>query len=313
MNLVLDIALTHVRFRVRQTLVAVAGVATGVGFSIMMAALMEGSQDDFTRQLIDALPHITVIRRAPAGAAAAGRGRLRCRRDPRPHARGAPARHQESDGDHGLAGRLGAGRGRAVDQDAGAHPLRRPRRRRQRASASTRTASPRSRCWRTQMRQGTLASLYRATNAIILGDRLAEKIGARIGANITVQTSDGARINAQVVGLFHSGVRSVDEGTAYVLVKTAQILAQQTGLVNELRVRVDDPMAAHERRRSASSARPATSRCPGRRRTRTCSAPSSSATSSCTRWSAPSCWSRASAPTTSSPPSRTRRRATSPS
>jgi lipoprotein-releasing system permease protein len=59
-----------------------------------------------------------------------------------------------------------------------------------------------------------------------------------------MQTSDGARINAQVVGLFHSGVRAIDEGTSYVLVKTAQILAQQTGLVNELRVRVGDPMAA---------------------------------------------------------------------
>ena len=60
MKLVFYIALTHVRFRLRQTLVAVAGVATGVGFSIMMAALMEGSQNDFMRQLIDALPHITV-------------------------------------------------------------------------------------------------------------------------------------------------------------------------------------------------------------------------------------------------------------
>ena len=59
----------------------------------------------------------------------------------------------------------------------------------------------------TQMRGGTLTSLYRATNAIILGDRLAEKIGARIGANMTVQTSDGARLNAQVVGMFHTGVR----------------------------------------------------------------------------------------------------------
>ncbi len=88
-----------------------------------------------------------------------------------------------------------------------------------------------------QMRGATLTALYRATNAIILGDRLAEKIGARIGANITVQTSEGARINAQVVGFFHSGVRQVDESTAYVLVKTGQILAQQTGLINELRVR----------------------------------------------------------------------------
>jgi len=37
MNLILDIAWTHVRSRVRQTGFAVAGVATGVGFSIMMA------------------------------------------------------------------------------------------------------------------------------------------------------------------------------------------------------------------------------------------------------------------------------------
>ena len=55
MNLILDIAWTHVRSRARQTLVAVAGVATGVGFSVMMASLMVGSQNDFMKQLIDAL------------------------------------------------------------------------------------------------------------------------------------------------------------------------------------------------------------------------------------------------------------------
>jgi len=60
MNLILDIAWTHVRARVRQTGFAVAGVATGVGFSIMMASLMQGSQDDFIRQLVNAMPHVTV-------------------------------------------------------------------------------------------------------------------------------------------------------------------------------------------------------------------------------------------------------------
>lgn len=67
MNLVFDIALTHVRARVRQTGFAVAGVATGVGFSIMMASLMQGSQDDFTRRLVNTLPHIVVSdeRRVP--------------------------------------------------------------------------------------------------------------------------------------------------------------------------------------------------------------------------------------------------------
>jgi lipoprotein-releasing system permease protein len=98
----------------------------------------------------------------------------------------------------------------------------------------------------TQMRQGTLQSLYRSTNAIILGDRLAKKIGARVGANLTVQASNGARVGAQVVGTFRSGITAIDESTAYVLVKTAQVLAQQTGLVNELRIRVTDAMAAHD-------------------------------------------------------------------
>jgi lipoprotein-releasing system permease protein len=96
------------------------------------------------------------------------------------------------------------------------------------------------------MRGATLNALYRTTNAIVIGDGLSEKIGARIGANITIQTSEGARISAQVVGLFHSGIRQVDDGTAYVLVKTGQILAQQTGLINELRLRLRDPMTARE-------------------------------------------------------------------
>lgn len=39
MNLILHIALTHVLARARQTLVAIFGVATGVGFAIMIAAI----------------------------------------------------------------------------------------------------------------------------------------------------------------------------------------------------------------------------------------------------------------------------------
>jgi lipoprotein-releasing system permease protein len=98
----------------------------------------------------------------------------------------------------------------------------------------------------TQMRQGALTSLYRTSNAMILGDRLADKIGARVGSNITVQTSAGARLNAQVVGMSHTGIRAVDESTTYVLLKTGQIIEQQTGLVNEMRIRVRDPLRARE-------------------------------------------------------------------
>jgi lipoprotein-releasing system permease protein len=243
MKLVFYIAMAHVRFRLRQTLVAVAGVATGVGFSIMMAALMEGSQNDFMRQLIDALPHITVyddLRHAPVQPAetffdaAEIHGltpEIRRRGIKNPMALMAtlegwvPGAVAPSVKSQALIRYAGRDVGASV---LGIDPLREPK-----VSALAR-----------QMRQGTLASLYRATNAIILGDRLAEKIGARVGANLSVQATEGVRINAQVVGLFRSGIRAIDEGTAYVLVKTGQILANQTGLVNELRVRVSDPMAA---------------------------------------------------------------------
>ena len=42
--LILQIARTHILSRLRQTLVGVFGVAIGVGFSVMMASIMEGSQ-----------------------------------------------------------------------------------------------------------------------------------------------------------------------------------------------------------------------------------------------------------------------------
>src|ERR1700756_4748067 len=59
-NLLFDIAWTHVTARVRQTLGGMAGVAMGVGFTIMMAGLMQGSQIDFLHQLVDTMPHVTV-------------------------------------------------------------------------------------------------------------------------------------------------------------------------------------------------------------------------------------------------------------
>ncbi len=242
--LVAEIAWTHVRSRARQTIVALLGVAVGVGFSIMMAALMEGSQDDFIRQLVDALPHVTVSdeRRTPpaqpaetAFAATEFHGLTPEVRRPgikNPLATiialdawipGAAAPSVQTKAVLRYAGR---------DRSAsviGIDPNREPK-------VSTLAA---------KMRQGTLSSLYRATNAIIIGDRMAERLGARIGANITVQGERG-RLGAQVVGIFHTGVRSIDENAVYVLVKTAQILAAQTGLVNEIRVRLADPMSGLE-------------------------------------------------------------------
>jgi lipoprotein-releasing system permease protein len=244
-NLILDIALTHVRARVRQTGFAVAGVATGVGFSIMMASLMQGSQDDFTHRLINTLPHITVTdeRRTPPQQPAEVMFDAAEMHGLTPEARRPGIKNPLA-----IMASLEAWLPGGVAPSAKVQAIIRYAN--HDVSTTVTGIDPRRESKVSelpkQMRGATLTALYRATNAIILGDRLAEKIGARIGANITLQTSLGVRINAQVVGFFHTGVRQQDDGTAYVLTKTGQILARQTGLINELRIRLDDPLQSRE-------------------------------------------------------------------
>jgi lipoprotein-releasing system permease protein len=243
MSLVVDVAFTHIRARLRQSLVAVAGVATGVGFSVMMAALMQGSQADFIRMLVDSLPHVTVTDERPqtplqpaeiAYAAAEIHGLSPETRRPGIKNPAATMAALESWIPGAVAPSVQtkailryAGRDVAVAV-LGIDPARE-------GNVSTLPS---------KMRQGTLASLYRANNAIILGARLADKLGARVGSNLTVTTAKGGTINVEVVGIFRMGVKMTDEGTAYVLMKTAQVLAGQTGLVNELRLRIADPLDA---------------------------------------------------------------------
>ncbi len=245
MNLIFDIAWTHVRARVRQTGFAVSGVAIGVGFSIMMASLMQGSQDDFTRRLVDTLPNITVSdeRRAPPPQPAERLYGAVEIHGLTPEARRPGIKNPLATMaalEAWIPGRIAPSvKVQAIIRYAN-HDV----------ATSVTGIDPHREALVSdlpkQMRGATLLALYRATNAIVVGDRLAEKIGARIGANITLQTSVGARLSAQVVGFFHSGVRQIDESTAYVLTKTGQILSQQTGLINELRVRLKDPLQARE-------------------------------------------------------------------
>jgi lipoprotein-releasing system permease protein len=245
MNLVLDIAVTHVRSRVRQTLVGIFGVAMGVGFSVMMAALMEGSQRDFVAQLVDSLPHITISderRSAPVQPAetlytAVGISGLTA---PviRPGIKNPYAMVAALDG--WLAGAVAPSvQTKAVIRFGGRD-----------TAANITGIDPKREVsvskLATQIKGGTLDSLYKASNAIILGDKLAAKIGARIGNTIVLVAGTGRPLACTVVALFHTGVSQYDENQSYTLLKTAQILSGQTGLVNAIRIRVRDILSARE-------------------------------------------------------------------
>ncbi|MCC2096149.1 MAG: ABC transporter permease [Hyphomicrobiales bacterium] len=245
MNLVLSIALTHVRARARQTLVGVLGVATGVGFSVMMAALMEGSQRDFMAQLIDAMPHISVTdtrRNPPVQPAQRMFDAVSISGLKTPVSRpgiknpyalmasieawlpGGVAPSVQAKAVIRFAGRDTAANVIGIDPNREINVSKLPE----------------------QIRQGSLKELYKSSNAVILGDRLAKKIGARIGNTLSLTAGNGRTMSVTVVAFSHTGISQVDETQVHTLLKTAQILAGQTGLVNEIRIKTRDALSARD-------------------------------------------------------------------
>jgi lipoprotein-releasing system permease protein len=244
-KLLFEIAWTHVTARVRQTLVGMAGVAMGVGFTIMMAGLMQGSQIDFLRQLVDTMPHITVQderRSAPTQPADQEYGAVQMSNvanlNNRPGIRYpenvmaslrswlpgdvAPSTRTTAIIDHG-GGRIGV-------TLMGIDP-------RQEVRVSKLGS---------QMHEGQVTDLSRAPNAIIIGEALAQKLALKTGNTVLLVGGQGAEVNSTVVGIFRSGIKRVDEGQIYGLTSFAQMMMGQSGVINELRVRLNDPLLAQQ-------------------------------------------------------------------
>jgi lipoprotein-releasing system permease protein len=243
MRLIIDIAMTHIAGRGRQTLVAVIGVAVGVGFSIAMAALMQGGQDDFVEQLVNTMPHVQVTdeqrtaRRQPAEDAfdAVVISGLRPRDDRRgiinPTAALSwledwiPGRFAQSLRTQGVIRYSSREIGAAI---IGVDPEAEP------------AVSPIV----GEFVEGSFAGLTAGGNNIVMGDTMAERLGAGLGDTVTGVSSEGLSRSFRIVGLFHTGTTARDEGEAYVLLKNAQILSARPNAINEIRIKLADPNAA---------------------------------------------------------------------
>ena len=252
MRLILDIAVTHIAGRGRQTLVAVLGVAVGVGFSIAMAALMQGGQDDFVARLVDTMPHVQISddRRTsftqPAETAfdAAAISGLRPREDRRgiinPAAASAwlegwvPGRLAVSLNTQVVVRNLGRDVGATL---VGVEPR------------AERAVSPIV----SYFVAGSFAALESGGTNVVIGDSMADRLGARLGDTVTLVSATGRARDFRIAGLFHTGTTARDEREAYVLLKNAQILAERTNVINEIRIKLDDPGMAPEVARRAET------------------------------------------------------------
>ncbi len=243
MPLILDIAFTHIAGRARQTVVAIVGVAVGVGFSIAMAALMQGGQDDFVEQLIDTMPHVQITddrrdaARQPAEDiyAATQISGLRPRDDRRGIINPTAALAWL---DAWVPGTFSAtlhtqGVMRYRSREAGASIIGVE-------PEAERAVSPIV----GEFVEGNFDALLSGGNNVVIGDRMAERLGANVGDTITAVSSAGLSRPFRIVGLFHTGTTARDEGEAYILLKDAQILAERPNIINNVTVKLRNPYAA---------------------------------------------------------------------
>lgn len=243
--LLLHIAFAHLRVRARQTLVAMSGVAVGVGFFLAVSSMMVGSQADFIRTLVDSAPHIIVrdeVRQAPPqpaieryrGAAVEVHG-LRARDEVR-GLKDWPAMLAAARAVAGATAAPALSGGVAV-RFAG----------RTEALALT-GLDPRIANQVVNIDKdlvgGTLADLENVPNGLIISTLVAGRLGVNLGDTVVVSSSAGVVQRARVVAFINSDVRTGAEGLAYTMLRTAQVLFARPNIVNQIHIRVADPEAA---------------------------------------------------------------------
>lgn len=245
MRVVLDIALTHLLSRRRQSFVSVLGVALGVGFFIAATALMSGSEQDFIQRMVNAYPHITVkdeYREPPAQPVFArypdGAVDLRSLR-PRDEVRG--IRNYK-----GKVAELSRVQGMTVAPVLAGQAILRYGGKDLAAALTGIIPEEEKRVRQIEedLIAGSLRDLEAEGNGLIIGHQIANRLGVGTGDMVSVISSVGQVRPMKIVGLIRTGVSAVDQTVAYASLTAAQVLLNRPQIANRLEIRLDDPYAA---------------------------------------------------------------------
>ncbi len=99
--------------------------------------------------------------------------------------------------------------------------------------------------------EGNILKLQTIPNGIILGQGLADLLGAKMGDNLNVISPAGVTLEMKVVGINRSGLTEVDKTRAYINLRNAQKLLQVDGsYITDINIKLKDIDKAGELARS---------------------------------------------------------------
>jgi lipoprotein-releasing system permease protein len=247
MAIQLQVAVTHLTSRKRQTLVSLTGVVLGVAFFLAVSSLMRGSERDFIARLVDNSPHITVSDdfRSPSRQPAAlawSDGAVRISNvKPQTETRGIRGYRQKLDFVESIPGVKAAPvlLGSAVLTFAG----------REEGVTLSGVIPAKMKDVSTiedKFVAGSLDTLAANPNGIVIGQGLADKFNLEIGSTVSVVSPTGANRAMKVVGIFRTGNAGYDESQTFALLKRVQVLLDRPNRVNRFVIQLDDPYRARD-------------------------------------------------------------------
>jgi len=241
--LVLSIALTHLKAKPRQTLIAMLGVTFGISMFISMISMMTGL-NDFTEQMTMAIspdirmyndhsePDIPLIEKLYPGGfnvlyhpkpkleSPRIRNALQITQLLRnnPLVRGVSAQvNSQVFYNYGPVKLNGSILGVDVLEEDKLYNIR------------------------GQMQQGKLEDLLSSNDAIIMGAGLAKKLQVKRGDRVMVTTPEGLSFNLKISGIFKTGIGMVDNVKAYANIQTVQkLLGKDPSFLTDIHIKLRD-------------------------------------------------------------------------
>ncbi len=247
MNLFLTIAIKHIMARKRQSFVSLLGIIIGVGFFLAISSLMQGSQNDFIKRLIDNSPHITVhdefrnpkeqpvqklfkdklielrsVQPMPETRGIRGYKQLVAELKARPGVRASATLTGQAILNY-------AGRDNSIVLN-GMIP----------ADMKDLTTVEEN------MIEGSVDDLIANRNGVIVGAELVRRLMLELGDTITLTASTGQVRTFKIVGIFRTGALDYDDKQAFTDIKRVQAMMNKSNRANTIIIKVDNADSARD-------------------------------------------------------------------
>lgn len=97
------------------------------------------------------------------------------------------------------------------------------------------------------MKVGSFKDIGASGNRLIIGSKLMEQLGTRVSETLLISTGNEAPQPFKIEGVFETGIKNIDETTAFISLVDAQKLRGRPSEVTDIAVKLFDPNKAQTR------------------------------------------------------------------